>query len=104
MKKLFFVLCLLVSFNVFAWNKRIDLINSSSFAIVSFYASNVGTTSWEEDILGRTMLLPGEYATINLEDGTGYCHFDFKVETFGAGTIYRKNINVCEISSYTLQD
>lgn len=50
---------------------RIRLINESSFTINEFRASNINRCNWEEDILGRWILKPGQSIVINLNDGSG---------------------------------
>jgi hypothetical protein len=85
-------------------NRHVTLINRSHRAIAEFHASNIRATTWEEDILGHTVLLPGKSVVINLSDGTGSCQFDFKTVTKDGTTVYRRGINVCETSSYTIID
>ncbi|MDP2063004.1 MAG: hypothetical protein Q8J98_07850 [Phaeovulum sp.] len=84
-----------------ALDRRVRIINNTKFTIVEFYGSHTGTTSWQEDILGRDVLRPGNSVNINFDDGTGYCVFDFKA-VFNDGDVLEKyGVNVCEISSYT---
>jgi hypothetical protein len=85
-------------------HRHVTLINRSHRAISEFHASNIQATTWEEDILGHTVLLPGQSVVINLSDGTGQCRFDFKTVTKDGTTVYRRGINVCETSSYTITD
>jgi len=87
-----------------AYDRHIELENRSHTTIVSFYASNVGTNDWQEDILGSDMLWPGYQTRINLDDGTGYCHFDF-LTVFRDGTrVVQNNVDVCAVSVYALND
>ena len=86
------------------YDRRIVLVNNSSQVITHFYASNVGANDWQEDILGRSTLRPGQQARINLNDGTGYCRFDFRTVTQSGEEIVRRGVNVCAVSSYTLTD
>ena len=59
-------------------NKRVTIINNSSAAITRFYGSNAGVDIWQEDILGSDILPAGSSVSINFDDGSGYCTFDFK--------------------------
>src|SRR6185369_17709485 len=52
--------------SAFAADRRVEISNDTSYTIVEFYASNVGEKAWEEDILGRDMLAPGESVVINI--------------------------------------
>ncbi len=92
------------STQAFALDRHIMLINDSHETIKEFYASNVGSDSWEEDILGRDVLLPGQSVRINLDDGSGYCKFDFKTVTESGAAIIRRGINVCQVETYTIHD
>jgi hypothetical protein len=87
-----------------SYNRRIVLVNHTSDVITNFYASNVGTIDWQEDLLGNSILLPGESVRINIDDGSGYCRFDFMTVTEGGEVAIRPGVNVCELASYTLMD
>ena len=66
-----------------------------------FYGSNAGSSSWEEDILGSDVLASGSSTTINFDDGTGYCTFDFKAEFADGSSSVESGVNVCTTSSVT---
>lgn len=83
-----------------AEDRRVRIINETGHTIVRFYASNVGANSWEEDILGRDVLRPGESVTVNVDDGTGYCKYDFKAVFDDGDSLVRQGIDVCKVSSY----
>jgi len=87
-----------------SYDRRIILINQSDSTIAEFHASNVGTNSWQEDILGDSVVPPGSSVPINLDDGSGYCLFDFKTVTRDGATIIRRGINVCNTTTYTITD
>lgn len=83
-----------------AEDRRVRIINETNHTIVRFYASNVSQGSWEEDILGRSVLRPGQSVTINIDDGSGYCLYDFKAVFDDGDELTRSRIDVCKISSY----
>jgi ABC-type glycerol-3-phosphate transport system substrate-binding protein len=83
-----------------AEDRHVRIINETSHTMVSFYASNTARNSWEEDILGREELGPGQDVNINIDDGSGHCLFDFKAVFDNGQVLIRHNINVCETSSY----
>ena len=64
-------------------------------------ASNTGTNSWEEDILGVDTLAAGDTANIDVDDSTGACHFDFKAVFDDGTSSVAHDINVCTTVSYT---
>jgi hypothetical protein len=87
-----------------AYDRHVDLINRSHGTITHFFASNVGTDDWEDDVLGEFVLRPGYHVHVDLDDGSGYCRFDFKT-VFQDGTdIIRRNVDVCTLTRYTLTD
>jgi hypothetical protein len=83
-----------------ALDRRVNIINETSYVIVEFYASNVGERDWEEDILGADILEPGASVMINIDDGTGYCKFDFMAVFDDGDEVIKEDVNVCEISSF----
>lgn len=84
-----------------ALDRRVRIINNTSFSIVRFYGSNKGSDSWEEDILGADVLGPNSSVTVNFDDGSGYCKFDFKAVFNDGDVLIKKNINICKIGSFT---
>lgn len=87
-----------------AEDRRIKLINESSSTIVEFHASNVGRNGFEEDILGKRIVGPGQSIVINLDDGSGYCKFDFLTVMRNGQKIVKRNIDVCTVETYRITD
>lgn len=85
----------------FALDRRVRIVNDTGFDIVRFYGSNKGSKSWEEDILGSDILSSGSSVTINFDDNSGYCKFDFKAVFNDGDVLVKKNINICEIGTFT---
>ena len=86
-----------------AQNRNVLIVNQTGRTIFRFYGSNVGTNSWEEDILGANVLPSGRSVNINFDDGTGYCNFDFKIEFADGSSLIENNINVCRVGTYTIR-
>lgn len=87
-----------------AQDRHVLVNNESSYTLVRFYASNVGTNDWQEDILGRGVLAPGYYVNVNIDDGTGYCHFDLKAAFSSGQEVIRRNVDICTVLSWTIYD
>jgi hypothetical protein len=87
-----------------AEDRRVKIINETSYKITHFYGSNAGSQSWEEDILGQDILSPNQSVTINFDDGSGYCKFDFKVVFEDGDEVVREGIDVCETTVYRLTE
>jgi P pilus assembly chaperone PapD len=85
-------------------DRRVRLVNNSSKTIMSFYASNVRRDRWEEDILGNRTVAPGQSVSINIDDGTGACNFDFKTVMRGGQEVVKRNVDVCRVATYTISD
>ena len=61
-----------------AEDRRVRVVNGTNVTVTSFYASNASRGSWEEDILGSSVLPAGRSVMINIDDGSGACMFDFR--------------------------
>ena len=85
-------------------NRRVRIINNTNYTMISFQASNVRRNSWEEDILGRSVVRPGGNFVANINDGTGFCMFDLRAKFQGGRTAERRNVNVCSVSSWTINN
>jgi hypothetical protein len=85
-----------------ALDRKVTIVNNSGITVSYFYGSNVGTTFWEEDLLASDVLSNGASVVVNFDDTTGYCRFDFRA-IFDDGTeIVKKDVNVCEITTFTI--
>jgi hypothetical protein len=86
-----------------AQDRRVRIINASNVTVNSFQASNTSRKSWEEDILGNSVLAPGQSVMVNINDGTGACMFDFKAVLANGRKVESYGMNVCQISSWTVR-
>jgi hypothetical protein len=87
-----------------ALDRRVQINNNSSYDIIEFYASNKGSRSWEEDILGRDILPAGSSVVINIDDGSGYCKYDFLAVFEDGDELVKYDNNVCELSQFNYTD
>lgn len=85
-----------------AWaaDRRVRVNNQTSVDIVAFFASNKGENSWQEDILGSEILTSGSSVTINIDDGSGYCKYDFRAVFADGDDLIKYDNNVCEMSEF----
>ena len=83
-----------------ALDRRVQINNNTGYDIVQFYASNKGTNDWQEDILGRGILPAGESVIITIDDGSGYCNFEFLAVFEDDDQVVSRNNNVCELSQF----
>jgi hypothetical protein len=96
-------LSLATSLPALALDRRVTIVNNTGYTIVRFYGSNTGSKSWEEDILGEDVLPSGSSVTINFDDATGYCMFDFRAEFEDGDVLERAEVNICEIATFTYE-
>lgn len=96
----FAAVTLLSSGQALAEDRHVRIINETEHVMVRFYASNISENDWQEDILGQRILASGASVNINIDDGTGYCLYDFKAVFDDGEELVRKKIDVCKISSY----
>ena len=87
-----------------AQDRRVWIVNDTSWTMTHFYASNVDRTVWEEDILGRDILYPGERVRVDIDDGTGYCLYDLKAVFEDGDEVVRSGFDVCDSGSWTVYD
>lgn len=80
-------------------NKNVLIINNTERTIWRFYGSPVNVNSWEEDILGSTVLPAGSSVNINFADGRSACNYDMKAEFEDGSSLIRNNVNVCAVSA-----
>lgn len=84
-----------------AADRNVDIVNTTGQTMIKFYASVTKSGSWEENILGNDSLDNGDTQSINIDDGSGKCVFDFKAVFKSGDTAEKRGVNVCEISTFT---
>ena len=84
-----------------ALDRRVTIVNNTGFTMVKFYGSNKGAKTWEEDILGEDVLPSGSQVSVNFNDESGYCKFDFKAVFDDGDELVREDVNICEIATFT---
>ncbi|MDO6588698.1 MULTISPECIES: hypothetical protein [Rhodobacterales] len=84
-------------------NRNVLIVNNTGGTIWRFYGSRTSTNSWEEDILGSSILASGSSVNIDFNDGTGSCMFDLKAEFRDGSSVVRNNVNVCQVSTVTFK-
>lgn len=94
----------LTSSSAMALERKVKINNLTSYTIVEFYASNTGTADWQEDILGTDVLGAGESVNINIDDGSGYCKFDFLAVFDDGDELVSADNNVCELDEFNFTD
>jgi hypothetical protein len=81
-------------------NRQVNIQNESTHVLREFYASRIGIDDWEEDILGQDTLAAGQSVSVNIDDGTDSCLFDFKAVYDNNAEVVNNRINVCTVSNF----
>lgn len=82
-------------------DRHVTIVNNTNTSIREFYGSNAGADTWQEDILGSDVLPAGSSVSINFDDGSGYCNFDFKAVFSDGTSLVDSNVDVCTTSTVT---
>lgn len=81
-------------------DRRIAIHNHTAENFRSVYYSNTADDNYGSNRMAANQILrAGSNRTFDINDGTGACRFDIKVETSTGRTYEKKNINVCTESS-----
>jgi hypothetical protein len=86
-----------------AQDRRVRITNASNVTMNNFYASNTQRKNWEEDILGNSVVAPGQSVMVNINDGSGACMFDFRAVMANGRKVESYGMNVCQISAWTVR-
>ena len=85
-------------------DRRVKVTNDTSYTLTELYGSNAGTDDWEEDVLGDRVLKSGQSITVNFDDGTCYCTFDFKAVFSDNTSTVKRGYNVCTGTGWRIHD
>jgi hypothetical protein len=85
-----------------AGTQDFDLINDTGRTIERIYVSRVNTNSWENDVLGRFVLLPGSTKHVTFSPGYRGCMFDVKVVFRDGSSLIDWNVDLCRVGRVTV--
>jgi hypothetical protein len=76
-------------------NRVVEIVNERASDILRLYASRTTTEDWEENILSRQPIPAGARVSVDFNDGTGACLFDFRAVFRDGAVVHMWSINVC---------
>jgi len=71
--------------------------NFSNAAIFYVYVSPDYADTWEEDVLGADVLMPGQELNIRMNGYGSHCFFDIKVEDEYGGYYEYWDVDLCSV-------
>lgn len=96
-------LCAGFALPAIAADYKVEIINKTGYAITEFYGSNSSSDNWEEDILGADILPHNSSVTIDFDDGTGHCVYDFLVLFEDGDNLRQDGVDVCTTGQFTFE-
>ena len=88
---------------IFAQDIEYLLINNTSHTVIEFYTSPSDSHSWDEDLLGYSVLHPGQQGIVLIADGQTQCEYDL-LFVFDDGSELADSVDICRLNSYELVD
>jgi len=85
------------------FDRRMVIVNETGRVIYAFHATNTGVRTWGRDLLGSSVIPPGQSWTFNFDDNSGYCMFDFKAVLDTGQAIERYKVDVCTYATWTVR-
>jgi len=74
------------------------VVNQGSTAIWYIQVSPNHSDSWEEDVLGDQVLMPGNQLAVTMPGYGNHCWFDIRVEDANGASREYYDVNLCEVS------
>ena len=83
-----------------ASDRRVTVVNATANAMTRLYASPASGTQVDEDMLGDTILKPGQSAQLVIGGGSGdTCSYNLKA-TFDDDSVRTRKVDLCEVRTY----
>lgn len=86
-----------------AQSRMVELINDTNVTMSHFYASDSNISAWGPDWLGSSVLVGGESITLNFNDGTDQCLYDFRALFTDGDEVTKFAFNICETGSWRIE-
>jgi hypothetical protein len=87
--------------SAFAEGREMRIVNQTGFEIVEFFSLHKGEVDWGEDQLMGSPIGGDDERLIDLDDGSGYCLFSFRVIFDDGEELVSEDINVCDLTTFT---
>lgn len=85
----------------FADGREMQIINQTGFEIIEFYSAHKDEADWGENLLVDLPIGGDDVRVLDLEDGSGYCLYSFRVIFDDGEELISEDINICDLSMFT---
>ena len=79
---------------------RVTVVNSTAHTMLRLFASPSTGRAVDEDVLGDTVLKPGQSAQLAISGGGDACTYDLKGSFDDGTTKVRAKVDVCAVQTY----
>lgn len=79
---------------------RVTVINATGGTMLRLFASPSEGRPVDEDVLGDTVLKPGQSASLQIGNGGEACQYDLKATFDSGGTKTRSKVDICTVQTY----
>ena len=97
--RIFVVGCLLTAVPALAADRRVTVVNATANTMTRLYASPAEGQPVDEDMLGDTILKPGQSAQLVIGGGGEACAYSLRA-TFDDDRTRTRRVDVCEVRTY----
>ncbi len=87
--------------SAFADGREMRIVNQTGFEIVEFFRLHKGEAEWGEDLLLGTPIGGDDERLIDMEDGSGYCLYSFRVVFDDEEELVSEDVNICDLTMFT---
>ena len=85
-------------------DRYVTIRNDSSEPVHRLYATPVGVSTWEEDLLGDGTVPAGRSKRVQVDAGTNECRYRLKIVMAGGREHQQRDANLCAVRKWTISD
>ena len=90
-------------------NKAVDkftviVYNLTNKNLVGIYGSTSGSETWEENIIGGDIIVPGKSFEVTFDDGSGECVYDLKAVYDTGESLVETGIDICKTNVWKIYE
>lgn len=86
------------------FDRRVVIVNDSSQTISEVRGTPTDWSDYGRDLIPNFVIESGEQARVTFDVGGGQCLYDLQVKLRNGRTLAKHNVNVCRVTSWTIED